>query len=116
MNDWTTGTERDSATSAQHDAYPDPPAIERYELAAEQPVGSVDAEAEFWDGYPYGWPDEASDRIIADLHALCPECHGQGEVPTGRRIPADMFGPAEPITRRCGACNGTGKRETGDTA
>lgn len=47
--------------------------------------------------------------LIVSTTTTCPDCHGAGEHETCRRIPADMFGPAEPVMARCGHCQGTGQ-------
>lgn len=46
--------------------------------------------------------------IVTDT-VTCPECGGAGERPTGRTVAADMFGPAEPVMRRCEWCQGRGQ-------
>jgi hypothetical protein len=110
--DYSTRTEHDAAISAGFDAYPDD-RPSRADLAEE---------SAWWDWWwregrhqevdPHGWPREASERVIATLTAArCRDCDGSGEVPTGR-IPADLFGPAEPILTRCPTCDGTGYPES----
>jgi hypothetical protein len=84
------------------------------DVMSERPT--IETEGDAWHALTepdYDWPAEASERVIATLTAArCRDCDGSGEVPTGRRIPPDLFGPAEPILTRCPTCDGTGYPES----
>ena len=66
MRDHSTGSEAAAAISAGWDAYPDPPPIEPYELAGDD---------------PHGWPRAAEGPLLEALHAAEAEvtCQGCGQ-------------------------------------